>query len=102
MTESTSGVIKDKKTSANTMEALLYFMYNENLDENKITGDLLIAADYYNVSDLVSFCVNYLTENLTDKNAIEVMVSTYLTNQRESYQSACRYVHRRRLEGQTL
>ena len=56
MAESISGEIKATETSAITLEALLYFLYNENLDGSKITGDLLIAADYYMVHPLVNFC----------------------------------------------
>ena len=35
-------------------------------------------------------------------NATEIMTSAYLTNQKELFQLACRHVHKRRLEGQTL
>ena len=82
MAESTSGEIKATETRAVALEALLYFLYNENLDETKITFDLLVAADYYIVPDLVNLCVSHFTSNLTDKNAAEVMVAAYKTNQK--------------------
>ena len=46
------------------------------------------------VHHLVNFCVNYFTENLTDKNAIEVMISAYKTNQKELFHLACKFVRR--------
>ena len=94
MAESTSGEIKATVTSAITLEALLYFLYNDNVDENKITGDLLIAANYYMVSGLVSLCVSHFTSNLTDKNAADVMVAAYKTNQKELFGLACGFVQR--------
>ena len=98
MAESTSGQIEATETSVSTLEDLLYFMYNDNLDEDKINADLLIAADYYIVSGLVNLCVSHLTSNLRDQNATEIMIAAYLTNQKELFGMACRYVHKQRLD----
>ena len=77
-------------------------MYNDNLDETKVTGDLLIAADYYNVSELVNFCVIQLSINLTEINAAEIMVSSYFTNQKELFCLACKFVSKQKLDGKFL
>ena len=102
MAESKSGEIKIKGTSATTLEAILNFLYNENLDKNEITGDLLIAADFYMIQDLVTLCLQHLKANLTDQNATEVMISAYKTNQKELFRLACSYVAKKMVEGLTL
>merc|ERR1712223_570129 len=101
MAESKSGEIKVTET-LDTFEALLYFLYHGNLDENKITADLLTAADFYIISDLIKFCVYHLTKNLTDQNATEVMISAYSTNQKELFNLASKCIQKRKFEGQTL
>ena len=66
MIEATRGEINATKASAVTMEALLYFMYNYSMDEHEITVDLLVAADYYMVPDLVNQCMIHFASNLTE------------------------------------
>ena len=89
--EATSGEIKITDTlpkiTATAMENLIFFMYheNENLDEAKITGDLLVAANKYDVSDLVNYCVKFLGDNLSEKNVAGVMTSAFLTDQEELF-----------------
>ena len=70
------------------MDWLLYYMYHDDLPKNEIDGDLLIAADKFNVSDLVAICVNYLTANLNENNVVDAMVASYLTNQNELFKDA--------------
>ena len=77
MVEASSGEIKIAEYSANVMESLLYFLYfaEENLmaNKNKITVDLLLAADYYNIPDLIAICVNHLKSNLLEGNFVEIL-----------------------------
>ena len=63
--------------SPTTMESLLFFIYHDNLDESKISGDLMMAADKYNISALYKFCVYYFKNNLTEENAEDVMKLAY-------------------------
>ena len=103
MVESTSREIRVTKVSAITMERLLFFLYNDYLDESKITGDLLVAADYYIISDLVNLCVSHLTSNLTVQNAAEVMVSAYMArNEKKLFGEACKFVFKQRLDGKIV
>ena len=44
------------------------------------------------ISDLVCICVDYFERNLTDKNAMEVMTAAFMTNQKELFESACKFV----------
>ena len=102
MVEATTGEINVSQASANTMEDLLYFMYKYNIDEQKITVDLMLAADYYIVPDLVDLCVNHFTSNLTEENAVEVMTKAYLIGKKDLFHLAYRYVHKKKLEGKAL
>ena len=92
MVEAKSGEIKVTDISPITMESLLFFIYHDNLDECKISGDLMMAADKYNISALYKFCVCYFKNNLTEENALEVMNSAYLKNEHELFEKACKFV----------
>jgi hypothetical protein len=85
MVEASSGEIKIAEYSADVMESLLYFLYfdEENLmaKENKITIDLLVAADYYNIADLIAICVKHLKGNLSEGNVVEILTQCYKINQ---------------------
>ena len=92
MVEAKSGEIKVTDISPITMESLLFFIYHDNLDESKISGDLMMAADKYNISALYKFCVYYFDKNLTEENAVDVMYSAYLKNEYELFEKACKFV----------
>ena len=90
--ESTSGKIEITDISATTMENLLFFIYHEDLDGTKITGDLLVAANKYDVSDSVNYCVEFLGGNLSENNAVDVMTSAFLTEQEELFELAYKFI----------
>ena len=92
MVEAKSGEIKVTDISPVTMESLLFFIYHDNLDESKISGDLMMAADKYNISALYKFCVYYFKNNLTEENAEDVMKLAYLKNEHELFEKACKFV----------
>ena len=95
MIEASTGEIKINDISADVMESLLYFLYFEfeNLKEKiKINIDLLLAADKYNIPDLVRICVNHLKTNLTEGNAVEIMIKSYMINQKDLFDAAQKFV----------
>ena len=98
MAEAQTGIIEIPESPL-TIENLLFFIYHDNLAENKITGDLMVAADKYNISALFKLCVNYLANNLVDSNALDVMNSAYLTNEKELFEEACKFVFKHNLIG---
>ena len=104
--EATSGEIKitdtQPKITATAMENILFFIYHENLDEAKITGDLLVAANKYDVSDLVNYCVKFLGDNLSEKNVAGVMTSAFLTDQEELFESAYKFLFKLRIDNQIV
>ena len=99
MVEAKSGEIKVTDISPITMESLLFFIYHDNLDESKISGDLMMAADKYNLSALYKFCVYHFDNNLTEENAVDVMNSAYLKNETDLFGKACKFVSKHKLIG---
>ena len=99
MVEAKSGEIKITDIFSFTMENLLFFIYHDDLDENKISGELMLAADKYNISALYKFCVNYFDKNLSEENAMDVMNSAYLKNETDLFGKACKFVFKHKLIG---
>ena len=99
MVEAKTGEIKIPDISPITMENLLFFIYHDTLDQTKFSGDLMVAADKYNISALVKLCVNYFAINLTENNAVDVMNSAYETNQKELFRKACKFVLQNKVIG---
>merc|ERR1719495_2580332 len=96
--EATSGKINITDASAVTIENLLFFLYHGDLDQTKINGDLLVAAEKYEIKDLINACVNYMMENLTEKNAADILISAYLVdNQKILFRRAYKFIFQNRL-----
>ena len=51
-----------------------------------------MAADKYNIRDLVDICVYYLSSNLTEENAVEIMTKSYMINQKKLFDTARKFV----------
>ena len=99
MVETKTGEIKIPDVSPDTMGDFLFFIYHDDLDKTKISGDLMVVADKYNVTALSKFCVNYFENNLTESNALDVMNSAYETNKKELFGKACKFVFKHKLIG---
>ena len=99
MVEAETGEIKIPDVSPGTMEDFLFFIYHDDLDKAKISGDLMVVADKYNVTALSKFCVNYFENNLTETNVLDVMNSAYEINQKELFRKACKFVFKHKLIG---
>lgn len=44
------------------------------------------------VRSLVNFCVEFLGDNLSENNAMDVMISAFLTDQEELFESAYKFI----------
>ena len=87
--------IYENDVNSITMEQLLFYVYHEKVkDIQMINTDLLRAADKYNVLSLFDMCVEYLQSNLSLENALDVLVSAELINQKNLFDSASRFVRR--------
>ena len=103
MVEATSGEIKIVDTPADAMENLLYYIYHGSLKSiATITHDLLMAADKYDIPDLVNICNKLMIVNMNEKNVMNVMTSAFLTNQKELFKMACEFVFKRSRNGQSV
>ena len=102
MVEATSGEIKIVDTPADVIIRLLFYIYHEFVEPTMITHDLLVAADKYDIPDLVNICINFMKENLNDQNVVEIMTSAYLTNKKELFRRACKFVFKRGADDQIV
>ena len=92
MKEATTGKVEIDDFEAVTVETMVYFMYNDNiLDEKMINADLLRLAEKYNVKSLVDICVKHLEKNLSMENALDVLVISHLINQKDLFESATNF-----------
>ena len=97
MIESESGEMKIDDVKADTLEIMIYFLYHDKVfDEKMINADLLILAERYNVRPLTAVCVEYLGENLSVENALDVLVSANLTNKKALFDVATQFVFENR------
>ena len=91
--EAKSGEVEINDIQADTMETLLYFLYNEEVKETKlINAKLLFAADKYNLIGLMGVCTEYLKKNLCFENAVDVLVAAHLTNQKDLFDTTSNFV----------
>ena len=85
--------IEEDDISSDTMDQLLYYLYHEQFKDVKmINPNLLIAADKYNVCGLLDECSMYFEANLSLQNALDVLVAAELTNQKDLFEAASRFV----------
>ena len=94
MNEARSGKVEIDDFKAVTVETMVYFMYNDNvLDEKMIDLDLLRISEKYNIKSLMDFCSKHLEENLSLENALDVLVSSHLLpNQKGLFDAATNFV----------
>ena len=100
LTEKKTGIMEIEETdiSSDVMEELLYYLYHDKVDDVKnINLDLLVAADKYMVSGLLDECIKYFKSNLSDQNALDVLVTAEVTNQKDLFEAASRFVGKKNL-----
>ena len=106
MVEASSGEIKIADFSADVVETLLYYLYFDQEDlmtnKSKITIDLLLAADKYNIPDLTNICVNHLKTNFSKANVVEIMKKSYMINQIDLFDSAQKFVQNCKNNGKVV
>ena len=78
MIEGTSGEVHITDFTADVIENLLSFMYNDIVDKKNINCDLLKAANKYLMEGLKNTCSEYLSGTVFQR---EVLESTPLGNE---------------------
>jgi hypothetical protein len=71
--ENKTGCVDIKDISAQTMKALLKFIYQGEASESDLDFDLLIAADKYRFLDLVLQCEDHILSGLSEKSALDIL-----------------------------
>jgi len=73
--ESVQNIVEVKEVDPNALEAFLYFMYTDKIEENHLqhASDLLVLANRYDVPDLKDMCTQTLAHNLTVQNAAGIL-----------------------------
>ena len=93
MTEAKSGEVKINDFTAETIETLMYYLYNQEVkDVSLINTDLLLVAEKYNISSLLEMCSGHLQSNLSPTNALDVLLTAHLTNQEGLFSAASKFV----------
>ena len=70
--------------------------------KKKITIDLLLAADKYNIPDLTNICVNQLKINFSKDNVVEIMKKAYMINQIDLFDVARKFVQNCKNNGEVV
>ena len=92
--ESESGEVKIVDFKAKTVANMVYFMYHDTvMNEENVDPDLLILAEKYNIRGLMNYCVKYFEENLSLENALDVLVSSHLTNKKRLFDAATKFAY---------
>ena len=93
MAEAISGVVKIDDFDSEVIETMIYFIYNEEIQEKKmISADLLKAASKYNLADLVELCIEHFKSNLSLDSVLDVLIVAHQTNQKELFDAASDFV----------
>ena len=94
MIEAQSREVEINDIQADTMETFLYFLYHDQVQDNKmINAKLLRAAHKYNVLELMEVCTDYLKKNLSFENATDVLVSAHLTDKKDLFEIASDFIY---------
>ena len=95
MTEAKSGEVEIDDIEAEAVETMLYFLYNEKIKDNElINTKLLFAADKYNIASLVKICNQHLKMNLSQENALDVLLCADKLNQKDLLEAATELVRK--------
>ena len=97
MEKPSEGVMKieEKDVNSDIMEQLLYYLYFQKVEDDKmITVDLMIAADKLFIKGLLDFCTNYLESNLSVETALDVLIKAELVNQKALFEAASKFVRK--------
>ena len=84
--------MKIEDISAHIMERLIIFIYTDELKHKDISVDLLVAADRYDVKDLVNLCVKHIESIIDTKNAMEIAFTAYMVEHEHLLQKASQFL----------
>jgi hypothetical protein len=94
-TENLTGIVRVDDIDAKTMKTLLKFIYQTKFTFEEATDlDVLMAANKYNIVDLVAKCEKYILMDLSKKNIMNILaVSKFLPTTNKIFEKAMEYYH---------
>jgi hypothetical protein len=73
-TENLTGTIRVDDIAAKTMKTVIKYMYQNNITFDEASDlDVLLAANKYNIVDLVAKCQKYIIMSLSTTNVLDVL-----------------------------
>jgi len=87
--------LKNVEVDLETVENMISFMYENRIDDVKITADLLAIADMYEVLRLRNICSEKLQRALNDENVAKIWHTAYLHNVEELAHAATIFMVKR-------
>ena len=74
MRESASNRVEIVDVKANTLQAMVKFIYTGEMTNCELVADLTVVADKYNIQPLKAACVRELSRSLDARNAVNTLV----------------------------
>jgi len=77
MKESLDGAVEICDIESKTLDALLEYIYTENVTKDRCTVKLLMAADKYQIFRLATICMNELGRTLSSRTVLPVLAASH-------------------------
>jgi speckle-type POZ protein len=92
--ENQTGVVKVDDIEAKTMKSLLKYIYKNQVEPEDVDGDLLLAADKYDLQDLVSQCKNKVGYILSTENIFGILMASRMLDLNDINKLAMKWIRR--------
>jgi hypothetical protein len=61
-----------------------------------------VAANKYDISALVNICVEFLRDNLSEENVMDVLTAAFLTDQEKLFELASKFIFKIRIDNKVV
>jgi speckle-type POZ protein len=90
--ENQTGVVKVDDVDAKTMKSLLKYIYKNQVEPEDVDGDLLLAADKYDLPGLVSQCKNKVGHILSTENIFGILMASRMLDLNDINELAMKWI----------
>ena len=94
MNEANSGEVEIEDFKADAIETMIDFLYKQEIKDDLINTQLLLAADKYNIKKLMKLCCQKLKMKLSIENALDILLCADLTNQQDLINAASEFLRK--------
>jgi speckle-type POZ protein len=92
--ENQTGVVKVDDINGKTMKSLLKYIYKDQVEEEDVDADLLLAADKYDLPGLVSQCKSLLVYTLSTENIFDILMASRMLDLNDINKLAMKWIRR--------